>query len=90
MEHGMDNDATVFLAESIPVKKWGPVCMKTNETCNHGHSNRLCEAVSRAMWGCESLAELLRFKVLQELEENAEWYAQRVVGAHFLVQTCAI
>jgi hypothetical protein len=35
------------------------------------------------MWGCESLTELLRFKLLQELEENAEWYAKRV-GRAFL------
>jgi hypothetical protein len=78
MQHAGHKKATALLEESSPATGWNAFFAQTIKTCEHDESNLLCESVSRALWGDESFAELLRFKVLQELEGNGEWYQQRV------------
>jgi hypothetical protein len=39
-----------------------------------GDGNCLLHAISRALWGVEQYSDLLRQAMLEELQNNAEWY----------------
>jgi hypothetical protein len=84
--HSAHASATTFLLDSTPATQWGAFFGQTIKTCGHDESNLLCESVSKTIWGDESFAELLRFKVLQELEGHRDFYEQRV--GHALYMEC--
>jgi hypothetical protein len=46
-------------------------CLQRNYEQNH--SARLCESVSRFIWGNELMAEVLRERMKRELLRHREW-----------------
>jgi len=72
-----DPDALRYLQQELRIQARSAGC-EVAPLINRGDGNCFVRAASRAMWGTEEHWLALRRGILQELQDNAEWYRRRL------------